>query len=215
LIESGNKLFTYLKFDEFIPDYYQHTIEDYMTKAPVWGFSSNVSGRDERSFSLPDGLEIAENQYGLGSSVFLESDRSSTDEKLYAMLQPMINKIRLLFPIELAVHRVRGGMMTRHSDNKLHIPHSDYHFPHYTFLYYVNDSDGDTFLFNEKVTPFVKGIDYPDNFSLLERFSPKKGSAIIFNGLHYHSSSTPVDHDSRIAININLVPLDEQGNPAV
>jgi hypothetical protein len=176
-----------------------------------WKFNANVSGVDASMANLPEGLEIADHQTGFGGFIFSDALGWPTEEKMLSMLQPMISKILSLLPTQLYVGRVRGGLFVNSGKNKLHAPHVDFHVPHYTFLYYVNDSDGDTFIFNEKVNPAMgENQNYPDKFTLLERVSPKKGDAILFNGLHYHSSSTPEHHDSRIALNINLFPSWEE-----
>jgi hypothetical protein len=72
-------------------------------------------------------------------------------------------------------------------------PHTDQDSPHLVFLYYVNDSDGDT-------------IFYDSNQDILKRVSPKKGRIILFNGLIPHSGSSP-SKSTRILININFNPV--------
>ena len=196
-----------MNLGEFIPDYYQETIENYMTRVPLWSFDENVSGMPDMKVQLPDGLRFAESQYGLSSPIYSPSFGWETEENLFAILQPMITKVLKIFPIGLDVFRVRAGLMTRHPFNGLNYPHVDFHDPHYTFLYYVNDSDGDTFIFNEKVDHKSTEHKMPESLTLMNRFTPKRGHAIIFNGLHYHASSTPEKHDGRIAININLFPV--------
>lgn len=196
-----------MKLDQFIPDYYQDVIEDYMSRSEIWSFDDNVSGMRDMRYVMPEGLYIAERQFGFSSAIYSPKMGWQTNEKLFAILQPMIKKMMEIFPIPLEIYRVRGGLMTRQRQTGLNYPHTDYFQPHYTFLYYVNDSDGDTFLFNEKVD--YKDTDHkmPTKFTLMDRVAPKKGDAIIFNGLLYHCSSTPENHDSRIAININLFPI--------
>lgn len=74
----------------------------------------------------------------------------------------------------------------------------------YTLLYYVNDSDGDTFFFNTTTknyphSEYEKARFLPDWTEKQEeiftevafRKEPKKGTAVIFDGSIYHSSSTP------------------------
>jgi hypothetical protein len=72
--------------------------------------------------------------------------------------------------------------------NNIHI---DYETPHTVCLYYVNDTDGDTFIFaNDKKT-------------ITQRISPKKNRCVVFDGSTYHASSTP-SKDKRAVINFDL-----------
>ena len=69
-------------------------------------------------------------------------------------------------------------------------PHVDSQKPHNVFLYYVNDSDGDTFIFNS-------------DMSIKKRIEPKKGRLVCFDGSFFHAGSHPSKTDKRIVINFN------------
>ena len=73
-----------------------------------------------------------------------------------------------------------------------------------TLLYYVNDSDGDTFVFNEKYNPENPVI---DKVTISNRYSPKKGTAVLFDSNLYHAGSNPILSIDRIAINFIFKPL--------
>ena len=77
--------------------------------------------------------------------------------------------------------------------NYAHIDNLDH--PVETLLYYVNDSDGGTFIFNEK-----KGDKF-DKLTIKERVTPKKGRAVLFDSNYFHASSSPVKSSSRAVIN--------------
>ena len=62
--------------------------------------------------------------------------------------------------------------------------------PHYTGIYYVNDCDGDTFLF--------------DGTKEIAKISPKKGRIVIFDGKTLHAGSHPYLSDFRMVINFNF-----------
>lgn len=79
--------------------------------------------------------------------------------------------------------------------------HVDVGYEHLVCLYYVNDSDGDTFLFDRttKDGPMPKD----KTPEIIKRVSPKKGRVVLFNGNRYHSSSGPTK-DVRVIINFNV-----------
>lgn len=78
-------------------------------------------------------------------------------------------------------------------------PHADHPWPHYVFLYYINDADGETILYNEK-------FDNNKEVVLTEqaRIQPKAGRAILFDGQHYHSPLAPTS-GYRAVINLTFI----------
>jgi hypothetical protein len=71
--------------------------------------------------------------------------------------------------------------------------HIDDHDSNETLLYYVNDSDGDTILFNEK-----HGA---SDLTIKNRCSPKKGRCLLFDSSFLHSSTPPKYTEFRAVIN--------------
>ncbi len=98
------------------------------------------------------------------------------------------------------IFRVKANLILKDGDQtKIHYPHIDTDHEHLVFLYYVNDSDGNTIFFNKK---------YPeDNSNLIEQkhISPKAGRGVLFDGLQYHSSSSPIKNNIRCVINIDFI----------
>ena len=76
---------------------------------------------------------------------------------------------------------------TRKKHNIFHMDHKD---PHKVMIYYVNDSDGDTFL---KIGKSIK------------RVSPKKGRVLCFDGKTMHAANHPRKTNKRLIINFNLL----------
>ena len=58
----------------------------------------------------------------------------------------------------------------------------------YSFLYYVNDSDGDTLFFD-------------DNDNIVERYRPKAGTGVLFNSNIKHCGQNPIKNEKRLVIN--------------
>jgi hypothetical protein len=79
--------------------------------------------------------------------------------------------------------------------NNYHIPHSDYVEDSESAIYYVNNSDGDTFLFNERADLI------PSAVTIKKRITPVKGRLVLFDSSYLHASSSPVISSERIVIN--------------
>lgn len=80
-------------------------------------------------------------------------------------------------------------------------PHIDTNIPHKVFLYYINDSDGPTIFYSDKVDE-LKPIRAENDLIKNKEVNPLKGRAINFDGLTYHSASSPKHNDFRAVINI-------------
>lgn len=88
--------------------------------------------------------------------------------------------------------------------------HIDFYEPHYTMLYYANDTDGDTVFstvnelsLTEIENEFEKFNHANQQSKILKTVSPKKGRCVLFDGLIYHASSTPTQNE-RFVINYNF-----------
>ena len=79
-------------------------------------------------------------------------------------------------------------------------PHIDIPNDHWVMLYYVNDSDGDTFIFDQKIEGSTS-VDSIQSLTVKKRISPKQGRIAIFDGAHLHAGMHPTKNDSRIVIN--------------
>lgn len=103
--------------------------------------------------------------------------------------------------------RIRGVLAPKDISMKdlYNVPHTDGITPHKTLIYYVNDNDGGTILFKEKLDPNItyEELDYSkrtkDHF-----VQSKKGRVLLFDGLTYHTGVVPTDND-KILININFI----------
>jgi len=92
--------------------------------------------------------------------------------------------------------RIKANLLLKNKvdKNKYHTPHFDREGPHWTAIYYVNDSDGDTFFFDERG-------------KIIERVSPEKGKVIVFPGETFHAGSSPIKTAVRSVINMNAESL--------
>ena len=112
------------------------------------------------------------------------------------------------------IYRIRLGLITPEENPKTNLAHVDHFINHYTFLLYLNDSDGDTVLYNEKFDPEKcpddeQGINFiidhlGGKLTVAKKVSPKPNRVVVFDGLQYHAS-TPPSKSGRIAINYNVI----------
>lgn len=80
-----------------------------------------------------------------------------------------------------------------HSSDYLYTtPHIDNNSNHKVLIYYVNDCDGDTFIFDDHKTG-----------SILKQISPKKGRFLMFDGKYYHAAGIPKNSNFRLNVNFN------------
>ena len=122
-------------------------------------------------------------------------------EPCYDLISPFIYVIKqkvteIKFNHEV---RVKYNICVRNPEStpsNYNIPHHDAVSNAYSIVYYCNDGDGDTFLFNE----FYDGKN-PDKLTIAKRISPKKNRCVIFESNRMHASSSPVYSKDRRVIN--------------
>ena len=90
------------------------------------------------------------------------------------------------------IMRAKANLLTWEKEEIIHPKHTDDAAPHFVFIYYVNDADGDTCLY--------------EGSEIIKRISPKKGRGVLFDGKILHASSSPVESRQRVVINFNLQP---------
>ena len=66
---------------------------------------------------------------------------------------------------------------------------------YFNAIYYVNDSDGDTFFFKKENNKYL----------ITDKVSPKKGRLVVFDGDKYHSGRHPKESLKRVIINFNFL----------
>ena len=106
--------------------------------------------------------------------------------------------------------RIRSSMKSPKlgfTTENYNLPHVDYFFPHETIIYYLNDSDGDTRIFDQEFSQRTTNWDeQPKQFTTKCRITPKANRLLWIDGFRYHTASNPIDSKRRLIININLLP---------
>jgi hypothetical protein len=189
-----------IEIDDVIPELYQDQIENTANALP-WYFHPESARPD---------LNFTSNYGGFFHLAYDVADPNPVTSAINAILVPLLfifcDKAKIKFE---ALLRVRLGLFTRDpTDVAYHNPHVDFYEPHNVALYYVNDSDGDTVVFDETSDEVdLQGSAKHANqvkFTEIRRISPKKGRMVWFDGKRYHASMHPQKHASRMVVTFNF-----------
>ena len=103
----------------------------------------------------------------------------------------------------LDFYRTRVNLTPLSKDPRPLIPHVDLRnkYKHYILLLFLNDSDGDTIMYDLKVDGDIHA---QEDLSVLKRFSPKAGRAVLFDGDYFHAWEHPQIHDFRLSLIANI-----------
>ncbi len=83
-------------------------------------------------------------------------------------------------------------------------PHTDSPEDHWVLLYYANNSDGDTLMFEETQNeiPFYEVNN--QTLHIMGSIEHKIGRGVLFHGSRYHCALPPIESDFRITFNHNF-----------
>lgn len=99
------------------------------------------------------------------------------------------------------VLRCRLDMTVLHRPPYVHPPHIDVEQKHIAAIVYVNDSDGDTVIYDHKQE---WAMSYPTDLPIKKTIAPKAGRMLLFDGSYVHTGYSPSEHQNRILINVVL-----------
>jgi hypothetical protein len=143
------------------------------------------------------------------SHIFFDVDSGGIRSPMYYLTLPMMFEAfakvnvtpQMIIQARSFMHMPLADKLRKEYDNI----HVDYGRDHLVCLYYVNDTDGDTILFDKTFNDVNPQSDFSQvDWKIIKRVSPKKGRAVLFDGRRYHSSSGP-SQDVRCIINFDVV----------
>jgi len=132
----------------------------------------------------------------------------------YEFFRSILRFLEAKLGIEVAeIIRIRLRLTPQypgHKEGMFNAPHVDIGTTNSfkTLVYYVNDSDGDTFIFNRRYDssnpPVILNKNEPDLQAIFTN-TPRKGSGVYFDGRYYHAGNSPINYKSRCIINFDFV----------
>lgn len=189
----------YIIIDDFLPSNQADEIEKFLTTiGEEWKFNVATSQKydydEQRKYddNCREYLQFGKNfiTYEPVSGETTAIDNKEQLTKVMWVVDEFGKKFNL---DEIKVFRVKANLLTQYQGNKkeyYNTPHIDGYFPHYSLIYYVNDSDGDTILFKDR--------------KVSKRITPKKNRLLAFNGFKLHASSHPINSIARVVLNYNI-----------
>jgi hypothetical protein len=196
----GKDIYT---IDNVIPTYKQNQLEDLFISSKLsWMFfqdcvtaDSDIDKSGNKPYTPGIGIYIASKEpYYLNESL-LDETKIIPQSACKAIEKECVE----IFNTRAFMHFPLRDDLKMEYDN----PHIDARYPHLVCLYYLNDSDGDTFIFDKTINDTPK-TNSNTKFEIIKRITPKKGRAILFDGNRYHSSSGPTK-GVRCILNFNVL----------
>lgn len=188
---SGNMI----EIENFIPSSYADILEQIICKNPefLWQYNASTNNQTAPQIMKKDDKSYESDQFV--HALYQEgAKRSPYFDVVFPFFYFLEEKTGLLMA---SVERIKANMLMRKTDgdDQYNTPHIDIPTPPMkSLLYYVKDSDGDTFIFNETFND-QKAL------SVRKRIAPRKGKAVIFDSNIWHASSNPRENTSRVVLN--------------
>lgn len=192
---------------EFIPKNDQDLIEKELLSSEMpWFFNNGTilledlkNDPEAYKYVIPINLNPFQFVHSVVSSKKLNSNK-------FDLVRPVLENIVNYYKKDIEVIKAKFNLLTKHTSSEYHYPHVDIQNSADNIkvaVYYVTDSDGDTFIFNE-IAPCISA----PVLTINKRVKPLKGSAVIFDSNLFHASSSPVQHEYRIVLNVVFRILD-------
>ena len=182
-----------LIIDNIVNEIEQSYIKKYMFDHCKWSFIEDVSLENNLHQKRP-GFKLMFDKDKLNDIIYnivLNTRKKLKLKPLYAREELL--EARSFLQLPLNKDFIGKGVDT---------PHLDRTEPHLVFLYYVNDSDGDTVIYNYK-SKSAEDIPFFEDIKELKRVTPKQGRVVVFDGLHWHTAEQPTNN-IRCIINFNI-----------
>lgn len=184
--------------EDFLPSGYRDYLESTMVGESAtfpWYYNNRTAGLDRYAGAvIGDEYTRESKQF---THTFFNDGMSASN--LYSVVSPFLVLLEKEFNCEFSnrVNRIKANLMIKDTS----FPEGFYNPAHIdelgctqTAIYYVNDSDGETVLFDQYF-----GTNEP--LTVKRRITPKKGSLLLFDAMRMHASTPPRESSERVVIN--------------
>jgi hypothetical protein len=185
-----------VELDRFLPESYADILEELICRSGqfLWQHNASTNNQAAPEIMNRDARSYEADQFV--HALYQEGERRSA---FFDIVFPMFYFMEDKTGVAVATpERMKANLLVqRHiEDGTYNTPHIDIGERGYkSLLYYVKDSDGDTYLFNETFADRKGGL------TLRKRVSPRKGKAVLFDSNIWHASSHPRANATRVVLN--------------
>ncbi len=160
-------------YDDFLtPSYHKELLNFISGDEMQWHYCPNITADTGSDLGL----------HGFSNHLY-DVDRNTPNSPLMSLVMPCLFQIQDYLNSPRII-RARLDMTLYHPYCISHQEHTDMDIPHYSAVYYVNDSDGNTIIGDMKV-------------------APRANRVVVFDGDIVHNGHSPCKHNNRIIINSN------------
>lgn len=191
----------YKIIDDFLPNNLFIELQSIFDNRFPWMISDNISSSK--------GVHTNNRSYGFSHMVIDDYGVEVGLPKLIPIIKILVNKVFDITNTNKLL-RARLDMVTYTGEKQqIHNPHIDYRGKNIkgkSIVYYINETDGDTILYKEKIDENFGPYDkITDNLNVEITVSPKPNRLLIFDGDIIHTGCSPIKHQKRIILNGNVV----------
>lgn len=190
------KLKETIVIDDVVPELYQQRYHDIIMQSNQWAFVKDMSYANHE-------MEYPSHGFNM---MFKHPDFGTVSPLYEQISAPIIEFVKQKTGLPIKDIVFNRAFLQVPLDSKFIKEHNGVHIDipedHYACVYYLNDSDGDTVVYEQTRHDTQYGS---KDVKLIEhkRVTPKRGRLVMFDGARFHCSSQPRNH-YRAIINFDL-----------
>ena len=184
----------FLEIDNLLPKSFEKEIHNTLMDTSIpWYFSSSTVSSDYQFIDLNN----VQDSYQFSHLIAWPNTNTSW---LWQFVKPVLHLLEKDLNLNISNYsRCKANLLVPNIDFKL----GNYHPPHHdgqnslSLIYYVNDSDGDTYFFDKEFVEDTSNL----SLNVTKQITPSRGKAVLFNSEQYHASSNPINSERRVVLN--------------
>ena len=190
-------------YDNFVSPEYFNQLQNYVTGPyQQWYYQSNIDspGRTNQGFG----------KHGFDCCI-VRYPNTFTDCYVSGMLSTLVMNTKKIVGCD-NILRSRLDLTLHKYGDPTASPHVDTNKPHIASIFYFNNSDGNTVIYNEKYdgedcddpAQSIQQNDITHKLTIKKEIEPRQNRLVVFDGLLIHRGHYPCKHDTRILLNSNF-----------